>query len=141
MNLKTRVLGNNLPVKWYLSSDSWKAIGMLKTKFEERIVLGKGNLGHTTHFPDTYTRTILDNELLSKCNEIIVTGGSSFGFVAALKTGRLPFFIEGRRKKSPAASNQTTQNSPDNLLDDTGDQCQRMRLSRPPKNIYGVALF
>lgn len=110
-------------MKWYVSSDSWKVLLILEKKFKDKIILGEGKLGHTTHFPDTYSRTILDSELLSKCDQIIVTGGSSFGFVAALKAGRLPYFIEGRMNIT------------------NGSKCERMKLSRPPKNRYGVALF
>ena len=39
-------------------------------------------------------RRIVDIDLLSKCDQLIVTGSSTFGYLAAIKSGRLPFGID-----------------------------------------------
>ena len=56
-----------------------------------------------------YEKTILDNELLSRCDEMIITGGSTFGFLAAIKSQRMPYHVNIGMHK-----------------------CQRAQLSRPP---------
>jgi hypothetical protein len=110
----------NMSVKWYVASDSLKILTMLEKKFKDKIIFGTGKIGHISYYTDMYFRAILDNELLSRCDEIIITGGSSFGFSAAIKNGRLPYYIEGKVNKS---------------------ECQRMVLNKPPKSFYGSALI
>ena len=40
-------------------------------------------------------RAIVDVELLSKCNEMIITGASTYGMVAAMKSLRMPLYVNG----------------------------------------------
>ena len=39
-------------------------------------------------------RTVVDFELLSLCDELIVTSSSTFGFAAAMKAGILPLYVD-----------------------------------------------
>jgi hypothetical protein len=38
----------------------------------------------------------MDAELLSKCDEMILTGGSTFGFIASIKARKMPFYVNGK---------------------------------------------
>ncbi|CAF0990978.1 unnamed protein product [Brachionus calyciflorus] len=78
--------------KYFITSDNETIYEML-SDYEEKIIRGRGKIGHIGE-TDAYYRTILDNELLAKCNEIIITGGSTFGFVASMRKGIMPYYIE-----------------------------------------------
>lgn len=67
----------NKTIKWYVASDEWRPLKQLAEQFKDNIVLGTGVLGHTRLDPGSYERAILDSELLSRCDELIITGGSS----------------------------------------------------------------
>ena len=55
---------------------------------------------HISDDPNGYYRTFLDVELLSKVNdELIITGGSTFGFVAAIKTQKCHGLLILRKKR------------------------------------------
>ena len=43
-----------------------------------------------------YDRTIIDSELLSRTDTLVITGGSTFGFVAAMKHKELGYFVNGK---------------------------------------------
>ena len=45
---------------------------------------------------DKDARRIIEVELLAKCDELVVTGGSTFSYVAVFKTSRMPYVINGR---------------------------------------------
>ena len=64
--------------KWYLSSDSSNVLDRLKKIYQNKIILGTGRMGHVESDSNAYPRAILDIELLSRCNELIMTGGSTF---------------------------------------------------------------
>jgi hypothetical protein len=66
-------------VKWYISSDSSNILNRLTKEFPNKIIIGNGSLGHVEEDLNAYERAILDVELLSRCNELVVTGGSTFG--------------------------------------------------------------
>jgi hypothetical protein len=59
---------------------------------------------------------MLDVELLSLCDELIVTGPSTFGWVAAMKSLKLPLFINGHNRT---------------------EKCLRSKLSDPPSGGKG----
>ena len=61
-------------------------------------------------------RAILDVKLLSLCNELIVTGGSTFGWVASMKSLKLPMYINGQNRMN---------------------KCLRASLSDPPSGGQG----
>ena len=65
--------------KWFVTSDKSNEIDRLKQEFPNKIIVGEGQVGHVEANVDSYQRTILDFELLSRCNELILTGGSTFG--------------------------------------------------------------
>jgi hypothetical protein len=46
---------------------------------------------------NSFEKSIVDSELLSKCDELIITGGSTYGFLAAMRMGRTPLFFNGMR--------------------------------------------
>jgi hypothetical protein len=70
---------------------------------EGKVFTSEGVIGHiitrdnSLHVPDAYRRTVLDNELLSRCDELIITAGSTYGMIAALRSGRMPLFFSGMR--------------------------------------------
>ncbi len=45
---------------------------------------------------DQATLQLVENELLAKCDEKIVSGGSTFGYVAVFKSGRMPYVVNGK---------------------------------------------
>jgi hypothetical protein len=78
--------------KWFISTDDEAYLAKLKLKYPGKIVTAQGEIAHTNS-KKGYERTVIDNELLSKCDELIITVGSTFGFVAAMRMGRLPLFF------------------------------------------------
>jgi hypothetical protein len=83
-------------VKWFLSADSEAESEVIKSKYADKLIAASGRIAHVM-YGDGYERAIIDNELLSKCDDLIITGGSSFGFISAMRTGRMPLFFNGRR--------------------------------------------
>jgi hypothetical protein len=67
-----------------------------------------------------YGTTILDNELMSKSDFLIISGGSTFGFTAAIRKNELPFYVNGRRNQQ---------------------KCFKMKLSEPSITNSGFAVF
>ena len=66
-------------IKWFISSDLESIADILREKYPNKIVTGNGVIGHILRNKDSYQRAILDHELLSRCDELIITGGSTFG--------------------------------------------------------------
>ena len=99
------------PVRWFFSTDAGWTINHYGGKF------GKTKLAFTTIPYANWTveiedmRLMVDNELLSKSDEIIVTGGSTFGFVAAMRAAKLPYYIK---------------------VGENSTECTRSTLARPP---------
>lgn len=112
----------NKTVKWFISSDKKWAFNKLKSKLGDKLLESeKGVIGHVQVNSDSYYRTLLDNELLARSNEIIITGGSTFGFVASIRKAQLPFYINGKSKDQGA--------------------CSRMSLSKPSQRPQGYAVI
>ena len=88
---------SNRKVKWFISTDQDTYIEDLFKRYSDKILRGEGKIGHIAIESDAYERAILDIELLSYCNETILTGGSTFGFIGSLKNQKIPYFVEGRR--------------------------------------------
>jgi hypothetical protein len=95
---KTRI--GNRKVKWFISTDQNAQIQNLLNRYSDRILTGEGKIGHVAFESDAYERAILDIELLSHCNETILTGGSTFGFIGSLKSQKIPYFVEGKRSSN-----------------------------------------
>ncbi len=106
-------------VKWFVTSDQEWAIHELEKLFPDKIFYGIGHLAHVSEDVNGYKRTLFDSEILSRSNEIIITGSSTFGFLSALKKGIMPFYV--------------------NVFN--FNQCERMNLSWPAHNVFGPAVF
>ena len=79
--------------KWYIASDNSKYIDQMQATYPDRVL--RPNV--TDHMPYDHTESIIyDIELLSRCDELIVTGGSTFGFMAAMKMQKMPLYVNGR---------------------------------------------
>ena len=95
-------------------------LNMLKQNYTDKIVTGSGKMGHISSDKNAYKRAILDVELLAKCDELIITGGSTYGFVSAMKSLKLPYYING-------GMNMT--------------KCERTGLSQPSLTNTGWSVF
>jgi hypothetical protein len=116
-------------IKWFITGDSLVHLNYLKKMYGEKIILvdSEVKLGHTTYDDNAYFRTILDLELLGSCDELIVTGGSSYGMMASIMNGKLPYFVNGGGRMHQS--------------DNKSFVCERMKLSRPSVNKDGTASF
>lgn len=117
---RNNVLGINQTFKWFVSTDSYYVIERFKRNYEDRIIYLEGPIGHVAFQPNVYEKTLMDVELLSRCNDTILTGGSTFGFIGTLKTRKLPYFIEGKQEKT---------------------ECRLFKLFSPAVRPEGYALF
>lgn len=115
-----KMVSNNLTFKWFLTSDSGKALKKITKIYPNKTIIGKGAIGHILWNKNAYFRTVMDSELLAKSDEIIITGGSTFGFVSSIRKGKLPFYIDGIDSNYP---------------------CKRMNFSHLPRSKYGSAIF
>ena len=102
------------PVRWFVTSDQQSVIDQLLAKYPDKIVQTNGTIGHIYVSDVGLEKTLLDSELLALADEMITTGASSYGFLAAMKAGRLPLFVQG-------AFNVT--------------KCQRATLYAPPTTL------
>ena len=107
-------------VKWFVTSDGQWAIDLIEKRFPNKLIHVNGSIGHIHSNDPAIPKTLLDNELLALCDEMIMTGASSYGWLAAMKAQRLPLFVRG----SP---NQT--------------QCFRSTLNSPPTRLDQFACF
>ena len=98
-------------VKWFIASDSEKNLNTILAKYPNKAFSSKGKVAHIAYYSEGYRRTIMDIELLSKCDELIITGGSTYGFIASMKMLKLPYFINGYSSM---------------------ESCSRTLLSKPP---------
>jgi len=93
----------------------------IEHEYQDKITSGYGKLGHIIEEPNTYERTLLDVEMLARCDETILTGGSTFGFVASMISQKRPYFVEGKR--------------------DLEGTCGVFRLSMPARRQEGYGMF
>ena len=83
-------------VKWFVTSDSQPIIDMIRTWHPSRVIVVNGSIEHIgLGAKSAYLKSILDHELLTLCNQTIITGPSSYGFVASMKAGRMPYYVRG----------------------------------------------
>ena len=107
--------------KWFIASDSEKnSQALFLAKYPNKTFTTSGVLTHVAHNSSGYRRTILDVELLSRCNESIITGGSTFGWISSMKRLQTAFYINGFS---------------------TMKKCLRAEFSQPPKTSTGSAVF
>jgi hypothetical protein len=71
-------LNTTKKVKWYMTSDSEIVIEKAIQFYGNKVIIGRGKIAHVENNKG-YERAILDIELLSLCDELILTGGSTFG--------------------------------------------------------------
>jgi len=103
--------------KWFIASDSQGEIDEIVKNYPNKtFTTNEYALGHIVDNKQGFYRAMLDVELLSLCNEIIVTGASTFGWVAAMKSLKLPLFINGHGRS---------------------EQCLRSTFSDPPSGGQG----
>ncbi len=69
--------------KWFITTDSENLLKkLIKSDYRKKLIYVNESIGHISHVEydsRAYFRTIIDNELLSRCDKIIITGGSTFG--------------------------------------------------------------
>ena len=109
-------------IKWFISTDSQVNSDKLLRKYSSKAFSTQGTIAHVSKDPNGYERAIIDHELLSKADELIITGASTYGFTAAMKSKRLPYFIDGFYSKSHR-------------------ECMRINLSDSPQTPLGSGLF
>lgn len=110
---------NFVEFKWFIASDSLASLESILKKYPNKAFTSNGTLAHVAYNSDGYMRTIIDVELLSKCNELIVTGGSTFAWISSMKMQKFPLYINGFSSMS----------------------CKRANLSEAPKIPAGYAVF
>ena len=83
--------------KWFIATDNEEI--KLRAKFihGDRIIMVPMAPLHTDirDSEESYLVAMADNELLSRCDAIVVTGGSTFGYIASLKSLNLPYYVNG----------------------------------------------
>lgn len=86
----------NRTVKWFVSTDDDQSIRGILDEHRDKILMADGKIGHVAERDDAYERALVDIELLSRCDQLILTGGSTFGFIASMKSQTIPFYVEGK---------------------------------------------
>ena len=97
-NYNKNTSSNAKSVKWYISADNNLLIEKFKAKYPEKIIVADGVVAHVAYDNHGYRRTILDIELLSRTDMMVVSGGSTFGFIASLKSERFNYVISRDKK-------------------------------------------
>lgn len=115
-----KLLNKNKTVKWFISTESEKLSNQIKKLYPSKAISANGTITHTHFHAEGQSRAIIDVELLSKCDDIIMSGGSTFGYVASMKNGKLPYYIDGKSSMK---------------------KCLRTVLSAPPRTPSGSAIF
>lgn len=90
----------NMSFKWFISGDSGRLVNRLRRSFPDRVINTKGIVANIDYNSLGYKRTVIDSELLSRCDELIITGGSTYGFVSAMRSGRMPLYFNGKRNET-----------------------------------------
>lgn len=131
-------------VKWFIASDNEAYLNKLVKLYPGKVLTSNGTISHI-HNPDGYQRAIVDVELLSRCDEILMTGGSTFAFMGAMKSLRMPFNIDGQQLKlNPNHSNKLFKilYSIMNTIDEPPiEKCARTSMDRPPLRPDGISVF
>ncbi len=107
-------------IKWFITSDLQEAFDKFRFIFGSKVFFLNSPLGHVISGQNFYERAIMDVELLSKCDQMIITGGSTFGFIAATKSKKMPFYVNGNSSM---------------------EQCEQMSLNRPSYRNKNLAVF
>ena len=105
-------------IKYFITSDSFQLEESLKTRYRDDIL--NINSLNIKQAHGGLARSIIDLEILSLCDELVLSGGSTFGFLASIKKGELPFYVNGKRQVK---------------------SCVKMKLSEPSTRPEGFAVF
>jgi hypothetical protein len=81
-------------IKWFVISDTMSIVNTLSSFYPKKVIKTNGTVSHVVKDPNGYFKAILENELLSKSDELILSSASSFGFVAALRKQIIPLNID-----------------------------------------------
>ena len=131
-------------VKWFVASDSEKYLNKIVDLYPDKVLTASGHISHIQN-PDGYQRAIIDVELLSKCDEILMTGGSTFAFMGAMKSLRMPYNIDGQQVRlNPNHSNKLFEifYSVLNTIDPPPiEKCFRASMDKPPLRPDGISVF
>lgn len=87
---------SSMKIKWYVATDQQEVIDQINSEYGDKVITASGQIAHI-ETRQGYERTIIDNEMLSKCDELIITGGSTFGMTAAMRMGRMPLYFNGKK--------------------------------------------
>jgi hypothetical protein len=82
-------------IRWFIASDSQQNLDEIFSYYPKKAFTANGTITHVNLDPTGYEKAILDVELLSRCDEMIMTGGSSFGFIAGMKSLKMPYYVNG----------------------------------------------
>ena len=93
-----KTISPNNKIKWFISSDNEGIINEMKLKYGDKLLYGLGQIGHIVKQANSYERTVIDTVLLSKCDVLIITESSTFGFLASMMSGRLNYVTNGHDK-------------------------------------------
>jgi len=94
--LRNKSLNEN-SFKWFITGDSQENLDKILKMFPNKAFsTNEYHLGHVDEDKQGYYRAILDIELLSQTNELVLTGGSTYGWIAAMKMLKLPFYVNGK---------------------------------------------
>jgi hypothetical protein len=114
---------DNKPVKWLIVTDMNHMFSKISQLLPNKTMFATSDTtAHGTWYNQKYENAVkimLDIELLSLCDEIIQTSGSTFGFLSAIKAQKLPYYVNG------------TNQCGDRCKDMKG--CEKMTLARPPR--------
>jgi hypothetical protein len=113
-----KIKKTDVSFKWFIATDSDKIRNLIFEHYKEKSFTSNGTLDHTSlGLGDGFRRAVLDVELLSKCDEIIVTSGSTFGWLAAMKTLRMPYYVSGSSDKMVKCTREDMRRISANQLD------------------------
>jgi hypothetical protein len=70
----------NKTFKWFISSDDEDNIEKMRKMFPDKVITAQGQIAHTGRNLAGFDRALADIELLAQTDEIIITGGSTFGY-------------------------------------------------------------
>jgi hypothetical protein len=100
LDVETRLNLNSSKVKWFITGDFERHLKHVRDKYGSKVVpatvISDGVVLHTETGMG-FEKTVVDSELLTRCDELIVTGGSTYGFLAAMRSGRFPLYFNGKR--------------------------------------------
>lgn len=108
------------PFKWFVTGDDGEQLLRIKRLYGEKVVIMDGEVSHVGTDARGYERTLMEVEILSKCDEMVLTGGSTFGFLSAMRKGRYPYFVSGGVKMK---------------------RCSYFSFSNPSRNLNGYAFM